>query len=67
MSKERRHATDPSAIDRLIKAFEECSATGKSSIVCDACGTTIEFKRLGETAYESRCNCEKFNEIFRGL
>lgn len=62
-----RTVRDKAAMNRLLDAFEEFCRHGKSTASCEVCGTTLQFHKLSNEAWQSSCSCGKYNDTLRGL
>jgi hypothetical protein len=58
---------DGVALERLLEAFREYADTGQSVAECDDCGSVIQFRQLGDEAWQSSCDCGKYSDTFRGI
>jgi hypothetical protein len=63
----RRKRLDAATEALLMKAIEAFFETCQCEVLCDVCGSRIQFIRLSESAWEHRCNCGKFNGTLQGL
>ena len=54
-------------LETILAAWDEYWQKGQSTVRCDACGGTIEFTALSETAWAHSCPCGKFSGTARGL
>lgn len=58
---------DEESLRHYIEAFEKYCEKGISSVQCDQCQGVIEFIRLGDSAWQSKCPCNKYNDNLRGI
>lgn len=64
---ERDRPRNRERLHRLLDAFRQFTAEGRSGHSCEECGEEITFRRLDGEAWESSCQCGKYNEVLRGI
>jgi len=68
MSTEKRIRSDEEQKrDALIhdEAWSKYLESGFASVSCYECGGIIEFEKLSESAYQSKCECGRFDCVVK--
>lgn len=63
----KKPVRDEAALRHLADSFGRFRDQGNFVDRCDQCHGTIEFYRVGDEVWQSKCDCGKYSGTLRGL